>query len=124
MAASPALSHLSALSANSSSSHLPEFADKSNARHSSNREADVFRWTRLKQIEDIVFGAAASGKAAAVLGPVDAVTPTVLAADGTVCLGTATGKVLVFGFKQTLQGICGSDTSGRWRTRHLLAECH
>jgi len=42
--------------------------------------------------------------------------PTVMAANGLICIGTESGRVLVFDFKQTLRCICGDSLSGALRT--------
>jgi vacuolar protein sorting-associated protein 8 len=91
---------------------LPESAEKTDANNAITEDRAVFKWTRLRQIEETIFGAASS-KAAAVLGAADIGTPTVLAANGMICLGTSSGKVVVLGFKQTLQCVCGNDASGQ-----------
>jgi hypothetical protein len=62
----------------------------------------------LKHIEASMF----SSKAAAVLGSDALGAPTVLAANGMVCLGTSSGKVAVYSFKQSLHCVCGNDAIG------------
>jgi len=42
--------------------------------------------------------------------------PMVMAANGLICIGTESGRVLVFDFKQTLRCICGDPSSGALRT--------
>lgn len=54
-----------------------------------------------------------STKANSVLGAPLYGAPTVLAANGMVCVGTDSGKVLVFDFKQNLICVCGEDNSGK-----------
>jgi hypothetical protein len=61
-----------------------------------------------------------SQKAAAVLGSVlegssiaEKGSPTVLAANGLICVGMGAGRVYVFDFKQNLKAICGgTEASG------------
>src|SRR5262249_52804351 len=56
----------------------------------------------------------AANKASAILGAPTIGAPTVLAANGLICIGTDEGKICVFDFKQTLICICGNDPSGMW----------
>ncbi|KAI0245579.1 hypothetical protein BJV78DRAFT_1107102, partial [Lactifluus subvellereus] len=72
----------------------------------------VFRWTHLRALEPHLF-ARSSNKAQAVLGApgAGAGAPTVMAANGLICIGTEGGRVLVFDFKQTLMCICGDPTA-------------
>lgn len=83
-----------------------------------NIEREVFKWTVLQNAGKRLYGNRPS-KAAIVLGASNLGSPTVLAANGLICLGTDAGRVFVFDFKQTLLGICGDDTSGC----HLLVPC-
>jgi hypothetical protein len=46
------------------------------------------------------------------LGSPDLGTAMVLAANGMICIGTETGLVAVFDFKQTLKCICGTEVFG------------
>jgi hypothetical protein len=39
----------------------------------------------------------------------------VMAANGLICIGTESGRILVFDFKQTLRCICGDSSSGAHR---------
>src|ERR1700731_3074136 len=80
-------------------------------------EREVFRWVRLHSITHMLYAPTKSSpKASAVLGSVLEGTapssgkPVVLAANGMVCIGTDTGLVYVFHFKQTLRCICGEET--------------
>jgi hypothetical protein len=47
-----------------------------------------------------------------VLGTQRFESPTVLAANGYVCVGTSDGKILVYDFRQNLQCLCGQDLPG------------
>ena len=76
---------------------------------SSDRE--VFKWTELRNITQHAF-ATATHKASTVPGSSTLGAPTVLAANGLVCVGTEAGKICVYDFRQTLKCICGDDTSG------------
>ncbi|KAH9028763.1 Golgi CORVET complex core vacuolar protein 8-domain-containing protein [Lactarius pseudohatsudake] len=105
---SPVPSSFSTLSPGSSSAHLPgaekhEFP-QSNGHVPDSR--DVFRWTQLRALGTHVF-ARPSNKAQAVLGAAAVGTPTVLAANGLICVGMDNGRILVFDFKQTLKCVCG-----------------
>lgn len=103
---SPERSHFSSISrASSTTSHLQTILEKVTMKEEAN-EIKPFRWTALREITRAVY---APTKAASVLG---AGAPTVLAANGLVCIGTSNGKTLVFDFKQTLRCVCGSDTLG------------
>ncbi|KAK7687015.1 hypothetical protein QCA50_009514 [Cerrena zonata] len=101
-------SHLSALSANTSTANLHESAAAGpSSRPTDDRE--VFKWTRLKNIEDLIYGRQSS-KAASILGTPSVGSPTVLVSNGLVCVGTDLGKILVFDFKQNLKCVCGDDS--------------
>lgn len=105
---SPVPSSFSTLSPGSSSARLPgaekhEFP-QSNGHVPDSRE--VFRWTQLRALGTHVF-ARPSNKAQAVLGAGVVGTPTVLAANGLICVGMDNGRILVFDFKQTLKCVCG-----------------
>lgn len=49
-------------------------------------------------------------KAAALLGTPSIGSPTVLAANGYICVGADDGKVYVYDFKQVLKCVCGTPT--------------
>jgi vacuolar protein sorting-associated protein 8 len=74
----------------------------------------VFRWTQLRALEPHLF-TRSSNKAQAVLGAPVTGAPTVMAANGFICIGTQSGRVLVFDFKQTLRCICGDSAAGEQR---------
>ncbi|KAG8213972.1 hypothetical protein J3R82DRAFT_10721 [Butyriboletus roseoflavus] len=73
-------------------------------------ESEVFRWAVLQTAGNQLYGKRPS-KAAIVLGASNLGSPTVLAANGLICVGTDAGRIFVFDFKQTLLGICGNDAS-------------
>lgn len=86
----------------------------SHGRHSngySQPDRDVFRWTQLRNIGHHIY-AKASFKASAVLGSLALGSPMVMAGNGLICVGTDSGRVFVFDFKQNLKCICGSESSG------------
>ncbi|KAH9054311.1 Golgi CORVET complex core vacuolar protein 8-domain-containing protein [Lactarius vividus] len=106
---SPVPSSFSTLSPGSSSAHLPG-AEKHDFPQSNGHILDsreVFRWTQLRALGTHVF-ALPSSKAQAVLGAAAVGTPTVLAANGLICVGMDNGRILVFDFKQTLKCVCGN----------------
>jgi hypothetical protein len=80
--------------------------------HDAPNEREVFKWTRLRNIEDIIFSREGLKKRPAPLVDANVGTPTVLAADKFICVGTDAGRILVFDFKQTLRCICGTETLG------------
>lgn len=106
-------SHFSALSRTSSGNDMTvELGKTRNANSQSHQSREVFRWTQLRTIGDYVYGKH-SQKASTLLGTVNAGSPTVLAANGLICIGTDTGQVLVFDFKQNLKCTCGPDHPGK-----------
>lgn len=81
-------------------------------------EREVFKWTVLQNAGNQLYRKRPS-KAALVLGASNLGSPTVLAANGLICVGTDAGRIFVFDFKQTLLGVCGDDASGYY----LLVLC-
>lgn len=73
-------------------------------------EQEVFRWTNLHSISKEVYASDALKKAMTVLGARGFEAPTVLAANGYVCIGTSDGKILVYDFRQTMKCVCGEDS--------------
>lgn len=120
---SPAPSHFSAISRTSSLVNLHEvFSGKQDAGHVPHAPREVFKWTRLRTIEDNIFPKQ-SQKAAALLGAPAAGSPTVLAANGLVCVGSESGSVFVFDFKQTLRCMCGVDGSSEFTAAFCSMIC-
>lgn len=101
---SPESSHFSALSSDRPAVVEPE---ETPARS----EREVFQWAPLNVISNFVFSPKAS-KALSAMGTADLGAPTVLAANGLICVGTETGFICVFDFKQNLKCICGTDAVG------------
>ena len=104
---SPASSKFDALSRQSSHSNIHELDQSTPPSSVHQAEAlassfSSFRWTPLRRISGSVF----SGKSAT-MGQ-----PTVLAASGIICIGTAKGWVMVFDYAQTLRCVCGNDAIG------------
>lgn len=113
--ASPSASHFSEISRSSSPFNLNtpttlNTQDYPNGRRT-HSDREVFRWTQLRNIGHHIY-AKASLKASAVLGSLGLGSPMALAANGLVCIGTDSGRIFVFDFKQTLKCICGNDSSG------------
>ena len=73
-------------------------------------EREVFKWTPLHAISHDVY-AKQPPKLSSVLGRLPPGSPTVLAANGLICVGTESGKIYVYDFKQTLKCVCGTDQS-------------
>jgi vacuolar protein sorting-associated protein 8 len=112
---SPSPSHFSAMSRTSSLSNINSPGHGDSARGNSLLPREVFRWTHLRNIGNDIFANAPSKAASvlgSVLGSVAPGSPTVLAANGLICVGTDTGRIFVYDFKQTLKCICGSDSTG------------
>ncbi|KAJ4483375.1 Golgi CORVET complex core vacuolar protein 8-domain-containing protein, partial [Lentinula aciculospora] len=109
-AASPAPSHFSSMSRMSSVSnfHAPSSAGLSDVATPNGQpkvtDRDVFKWTELRNISHYIYSAYSS-KASSVLGTALG-TPTVLAANGLICVGTEDGKICVYDFRQTLKCVC------------------
>ena len=113
---SPAPSSFTLSPGSSSSAHIPlpylpgtenhDFPFPHTNGHDAADEREVFRWTHLRALEPHLF-ARSSTKAQAVLGAAALGGPTVMSANGLICIGTESGRVLVFDFKQTLRCICG-----------------
>lgn len=75
-------------------------------------EREVFQWTPLNAISNFVY----SQKALKALNAMGAATlgmPTVIVANGLICVGTETGFICVFDFKQNLKCICETDAVGK-----------
>ena len=110
---SAAPSHFSALSRSSSVTNLStQFAHQESSPAAPELPPrEVLRWTQLRVIGEHIY-AGQGPKVSALLGAQSSGSPTVLAANGLICIGTDTGRVLVFDFKQTLKCVCGNESSG------------
>lgn len=114
-------SHFSSISRSSSVTNILETspqggssnADTMHARLPEKPKREPFRWTALKNILIHVRTPpkAMPQKAAQVLGGfLSTETPTVMAANGFVCVGTNQGRVHIFDFKQQLRSTCSSES--------------
>lgn len=108
--ASPSPSHFSSMSRLSSSSN-PRNIQNDQFHEGHSIDHDVFKWTDLGAITQDMYHKP-SAKASSVLGTSSAGLPTVLVANGLLCVGTEQGKIHVYDFKQTLKAVCGSDLTG------------
>ncbi|KAF4598582.1 Vacuolar protein sorting-associated protein 8 [Pleurotus pulmonarius] len=70
-------------------------------------EREVFRWTQLRNITTHLY----SHKASSVMGNLSLGSPTTLAANGLICIGTDEGRICVYDFQQDLKCICGDEGS-------------
>ncbi|TFK54448.1 hypothetical protein OE88DRAFT_1695853 [Heliocybe sulcata] len=107
--ASPSPSHFSAMSRSTTPTNLEHYLDRSNGHGTLDRQ--VFKWTVLQTISDLLYAKKLTAKASALLGAPNLGSPTVMAANGMICIGTDLGKLLVFDFRQNLKAICGNETS-------------
>jgi hypothetical protein len=76
---------------------------------------EVFRWAQLHNLGTHLPARHPSNKVQAMLGAPAVGAPMVMAANGLICIGTESGRILVFDFKQTLRCICGDPASGALR---------
>ncbi|GBE80615.1 predicted protein [Sparassis crispa] len=93
-------------------SELSRMSSGDGAESRADRDREVFRWTQLRVVGEYLY-AKHPQKASALLGTGNFGSPTVLAANGLICVGTDSGQVLVFDFKQNFQCICGAETPDR-----------
>ena len=110
----PSSSRLSSASRASSVSHLNE---SYTAASKAERQQDAFKWTTLRTVGEYIFSRGPE-KANSVLGTPVLGSPTVLAANGLICIGTDAGRVFVFDFKQHLKCVCGDENSGTFTRYH------
>ncbi|KAF8893789.1 Golgi CORVET complex core vacuolar protein 8-domain-containing protein [Infundibulicybe gibba] len=85
---------------------LVESAAAKPPTHSGVLAREVFRWTELQDITRHAYSSKIP-KASSVLGSLSLGSPTVLAANGFICIGMDSGKICVYDFKQNLKCICG-----------------
>lgn len=119
-AQSPSPSHLSSISRTSSASNFaPSSSGKAQAGSGNPSDRQVFKWSELHAITHQLFSKA-SQKASSVLGKASYGNPTVLAANGFICLGLEDGRIVVFDFKQTLKAVCGDETLGLFNWQSFI----
>ncbi|KAF9268920.1 lateendosome to vacuole transport-family protein [Marasmius fiardii PR-910] len=97
-------SHFSSISRMSSVSNLNSNTSDSADGKFKHPETDVFQWTELRNITHHVYSSY-STKVSSVLGAASG-SPTVLSANGLICIGTDDGRICVYDFKQTLKCVC------------------
>lgn len=101
---SPESSHFSALSKDRPSAtqqeEIPAQLDR-----------EVFQWSPLNVITNFIYSPKAS-KALNTTRVKSLGVPTVMAANGLICVGTETGFICVFDFKQNLKCLCATDAVG------------
>ncbi|KAJ7579148.1 Golgi CORVET complex core vacuolar protein 8-domain-containing protein [Mycena floridula] len=122
-AGSPSQSHFSGMSRRSSISNFHALSSSSQGYQSTEKSAtrQVFRWTNLRNVGQQIYTSKAANKASSILGAPTLGSPTVLAANGLICVGTDEGKICVYDFKQTLICICGNDSSKTFGSVTALA---
>ncbi|KAG5342691.1 hypothetical protein C0989_010659 [Termitomyces sp. Mn162] len=108
---SPSPSHFPSVSRSSSRSDIYLAGGQMN-EHTTHSERDVFRWTNLSNISKQIYNPLTQ-KLSSVLGAPLLGVPTVMTANGLICIGTDQGKVCVFDFRQKLKCVCGNDTPGK-----------
>lgn len=105
------MSSSSNLRATSSNGHQ-DFSDADgDTAHIVRSSREVFKWAPLRNISQHLYTTKLP-KASSVLGVSPLGSPTVLVANGLICVGTDEGRICVYDFKQTFKCVCGSDPSG------------
>ncbi|KAJ8076521.1 hypothetical protein PM082_000944 [Marasmius tenuissimus] len=97
-------SHFSSMSRMSSISNLRSVTSDSIDGSPRHPKTDVFQWAELRNVNHHIYSSY-SAKPSSVLGAASG-SPTVLAANGLLCIGTDDGKIIVYDFKQTLKCVC------------------
>lgn len=102
---SPPPSHMSSPSRASS---IPDLRINGKTNGKAATERNAFHWTQLRLLNDDLFRTRVTPQ------PNDEPygAPTVMSANGLICIGTQNGRVLVFDFKQKLKCVCGTPSSG------------
>lgn len=111
---SPSLSHISSLSHLSSAYHSRTSSREVNVQtepDQGTQTRQVFKWTELQSVTRTLFSRA-SQKASNVLGAPLLGSPTTLASNGLICIGTTEGKIVVHDFNQSLICVCQSQPMG------------
>lgn len=108
-ASSPSHFSLSRVSS-SSNLHTTSGTEENGTSSSKPPHTDVFKWTELRVIEQQL--KAKSPKVSSILGAPFLGSPTALAANGLICIGTEEGRIYVFDFKQKLVCVCGTEPTG------------
>jgi hypothetical protein len=121
--ASPSPSYFSELSGQSSLADLAQLVVSAGdaGDNETREEQEAFRWTRLRQIENAI-GLHTTPNPNIAKGADDLGSPSCMTANGLICLGTSTGRVLVYNFKQTLQCVCGNDAIGNKKSSRPIKQ--
>ncbi|KDQ21722.1 hypothetical protein BOTBODRAFT_123565 [Botryobasidium botryosum FD-172 SS1] len=99
----------------SSISRTPSIAGaeaESNSEEKREAPREAFRWTSLRALGSYVYSLR-SQKASVLLGSLLVGVPTVMSANGLICVGTDIGRTFVFDFRQNLKCICGSELTAK-----------
>ncbi|KAK0226218.1 Golgi CORVET complex core vacuolar protein 8-domain-containing protein [Armillaria fumosa] len=91
--------------------HTASGTEENGTSSSKPPHTDVFKWTELRVIEQQL--KAKSPKVSSILGSPFLGSPTALAANGLICIGTEEGRICVFDFKQKLVCVCGTEATGK-----------
>ncbi|KAK0212552.1 Golgi CORVET complex core vacuolar protein 8-domain-containing protein [Desarmillaria ectypa] len=91
--------------------HTSSWVEEKGNSSSKPPQTDVFKWTELRIIEQQL--KAKSPKVSSILGAPFLGSPTALAANGLICIGTDEGRICVFDFKQKLVCVCGTEATGK-----------
>jgi len=119
--ASPSPSGFSSISRTSSISNLRSGTGHGSAGASSPDQAEVFRWSELQLVtKELYRKNLPPTKALDVLGAAGFGSPTVLAANGYICVGLTDGRICVYDFKQNLKAVCGVEGKGVSSSDDLL----
>lgn len=109
---SPSPSRFSSLSRVSSITNLQSSSKQDDLQQDRvMADQNIFKWTDLQGITQTMYSKA-SQKVSSVLGAPMLGMPTVIAANGLICIGTTEGKIVVHDFKQTLICVCENSTLG------------
>ncbi len=123
---SPDPSHFSAISrASSVSGHFEVIGHSNHEGESPNastsntldEKREVFKWTPLRAISAQIYSTMRRVVAAL---DTHMGKPTVISAQGVICIGTQTGRTFVFDFRQQLKCMCSSESTSAYIPNHLV----
>lgn len=93
------------------SSHFSALSHEEQAHQNGHSDREVFHWNHLGLISKFMV-AQSNSKVSNILGSPNLGSAMVLAANGLICIGTQTGLIVVFDFKQNMKCICGTEVAG------------